>query len=140
MAYRWMIDELHVRLRERGWSDVRPSYGFVLLVVRSKPVTPTALAAELGVTKQAASKLADIMVDAGLLSRVVDDHDTRQRLLALDHRGHALLAEVERIYDELESELAELIGSNALEQTRTRLARIVLATHGEQFPTIRPSP
>ena len=31
IAYRLLIDGLHERLRARGWTDVRPAFGFVLL-------------------------------------------------------------------------------------------------------------
>ena len=34
MAYRQLIDGLHERLPAVGFTDVRPSYGFVLLAVR----------------------------------------------------------------------------------------------------------
>ena len=33
LAHRQLVDGLHERLRERGWTDVRESYGFVLLVL-----------------------------------------------------------------------------------------------------------
>jgi len=138
MAYRWMIDELHARLVDEGWEDIRPAYGFVLLVVRAGPITPGALAAELDVTKQAASKLADAMVADGLLTRVVDDGDARRRRLTLSHRGVALLAAVERIYSALEDEWTAVIGATAVEQTRRRLARVIRAAHGGHLPTIRP--
>ena len=45
MAYRYFIEELHERLRARGWTDLRPAYGFVLLAARRQPTTTTALAA-----------------------------------------------------------------------------------------------
>ena len=138
MGYRWMIDELHARLRAIGWTGIRPAYGFVLLVVRAGPTTPTALAAALDVTKQAASKLADAMVSAGLLTRVVDAGDSRQRHLTLAVRGVELLADVETIYAELEQEWATVIGATALEETRRRLIRALRAVHGGELPTIRP--
>ena len=31
IAYRQLIDGLHDRLQARGWTDVRPAFGFVLL-------------------------------------------------------------------------------------------------------------
>ena len=139
MGYRWMIDELHARLRAMGWTGIRPAYGFVLLVVRGGPTTPTALAAELDVTKQAASKLADAMVSAGLLTRVVDAADSRRRHLTLAARGAELLADVEAIYADLEQEWAAVIGASALDETRRRLTRALRAVHGGELPTIRPT-
>ncbi|MCU1617435.1 MAG: transcriptional regulator, MarR family, partial [Frankiales bacterium] len=37
MAYRLLVDGLHERLAERGWSDVRPAFGFVLLALQGGP-------------------------------------------------------------------------------------------------------
>jgi hypothetical protein len=37
IAYRLLIDSLHERLQARGWTDVRPAYGFVLLAARDQP-------------------------------------------------------------------------------------------------------
>ena len=54
MSFRTMIDELHARLGQRGWSDVRPAYGFVLLALRDGPTSAKDVAALMGTTKQAA--------------------------------------------------------------------------------------
>jgi DNA-binding MarR family transcriptional regulator len=139
MTLRWMVDELHRRLAARGWSGVRPAYGFVLLAVRAGPTTPVELAATLDVSKQAASKVADAMVADGLLTKVVDEHDSRRRRLALSARGEQLLVEVEAVYVELENEWAAIIGETGVAQTRNRLTRVLQAAHGGSLPAIRPS-
>ena len=69
VAYRSLIDRLHFELRNSGWTDVRPSFGFVLLAVRDEPTTATALATLLGTTKQATSKLPDAVDLRGPLPR-----------------------------------------------------------------------
>ena len=139
MGYRWMIDELHVRLRAQGWDGIRPAYGFVLLVAREGPITPTALAAALDVSKQAASKLADAMVADALLARTRDPGDSRLRVLTLAARGEQLLDAVEAIYADLEEEWAAVIGPTALRQTRQRLTTALTAVHGGTLPVIRPT-
>lgn len=139
LAFNWMIDELHERLRANGWDGVRPAFGFHLLALRDAPLTTTELAARLGVSKQAASKVADAMVAQGLVERTQHESDGRQWLLALAPRGHALLDEVEAIYAELEAEWAAVIGDTALGETRLRLATVLDAVHGGTLPPIRPA-
>jgi hypothetical protein len=39
IACRSLIDGLHTRLATRGWSDVRPAFGFVLLAARRAPTS-----------------------------------------------------------------------------------------------------
>ena len=62
MAYRHLVVGLHERLAASGWRDVRPEYGYVLLACRDRPTTSGELAGMLGVSKQAASKLADALL------------------------------------------------------------------------------
>ena len=72
VGYRQLIDGLHDRLRDRGWTDVRPAFGFVLLAARDQPTSVTELAELMGMTKQAASKLVDAMVSSGYIQRGTD--------------------------------------------------------------------
>ena len=138
VAYRSLVEDLHSRLRERGWHDVRPSFGFVLLAARDQPVTATELAALMETTKQAASRLAGDLVEAGYLVPEQGGGDARRRPLRLSQRGRRLLQDVEAIYRELESGWAEVIGDRALERMRRDLTTALEARHGGVLPSVRP--
>ena len=138
MAYRDLVDALHDRLVERGWRDVRPSYGFVLLAARDQPIIITQVADVMGTTKQAASKLAGSIVDAGYLQASAASPDSRERPLRLSRRGIRLLADVEEVYAELEAEWVEVIGATGLSRLRRDLTRAVAAAHGGRLPGVRP--
>src|SRR6187401_2110913 len=112
MAFRLMIDSLHERLRERGWSDVRPAYGFVLLALRDQAITGKDVAALMGTTKQSASQLVDAMESAGFVARVASPRDGRVRDLVLADRGRALLQAVEEVYAEIVGKWALLAGAD----------------------------
>jgi DNA-binding MarR family transcriptional regulator len=140
MSYRLLIDGLHIRLRDAGWTDVRPSYGFVLLATRDKSTTSTELASVLGVSKQAVSKLIDAMEEAGYVRRSPGVTDGRVRSVELADRGHQLLDAVELIYRDLESEWSAVIGDRAVEQTRRNLSKVILAAHDGVFPSVRATP
>ena len=139
MAYRDLIESLHDRLRERGWEGVRPAFGFALRAAREEPITVTELAALLGTTKQAASKQAAAMIDAGYLALGAGSDDGRQRPLRLSSRGSELLADVEDIYRELEAEWATVIGVQSLRRLRRSLHTAIIASHGGKLPAVRPS-
>lgn len=139
MAYRDLIDALHERLADRGWQDVRPAFGFVLLAARDQPITITQVATLMGTTKQAASKLAGSIVDAGYLERSASSGDSRERPLRLSSRGARLLADVEKTYEELEAQWAKTIGASALSRLRRDLTKAVTASHGGHLPAIRPT-
>ena len=138
MAYRQLIDGLHDRLREAGWHDVRPVYGFVLLAARQGPLTASEVGVLMGTTKQAASKLVDAMEQAGYLRRRPSADDARQKVLELNRRGRDLLAAVEGIYAELEAEWAEVVGVAAVERLRRDLTRVLVAGHDGELPPVRP--
>ena len=137
IGYRSLVDDMHDRLAARGWIDVRPSYGFVLLAARS-PVQVVDLAVLLGVTKQAASKLVEGMQQAGLVERAGHPTDGRAKRIVLTTRGRELLADVEAIYVELEAAWAATIGTDHLETLRTDLMRVLRSTHGGALPPVRP--
>ena len=139
MAYRQLVDDLHRRLAARGWSDVRPAFGFLLLALRDGPVSLRELVATLGTSKQAVSKLADAMVAAGLVERAADPRDARAKDLQLTARGRALLADVEEIYGELEGGWTETLGADAVESLRRDLESVVRAAHDGALPPVRPT-
>lgn len=137
IAYRSLIQGLHERLRDRGWHDVRPAYGFVLLAARSAPTTSSELATLLGMTKQAASKLLEGMEETGYVRRGAAAQDARRRPVELTDRGRRLLGEVEEIYVELEAEWAEIIGADRVAALRADLVA-VLTLPGGTLPPVRP--
>jgi DNA-binding MarR family transcriptional regulator len=139
MAYRVLVDDLHDRLRARGWTDVRPAFGFALLAARDAPTTTTELGVLMGTTKQAASKLVATMVDAGYLVQGSGAGDARQRPLTLSARGRRLLATVEAIYAELEHEWSGIVGADAIRRLRRDLTRVVTARHDGELPPVRPT-
>jgi len=138
MAYRQLVVDLHERLVARGWRDVRPHYGYVLLACRDRPTTSGELAELLGVSKQAASKLVDGMVDASLIRRSRSDDDLRAKSVALTARGRRLLTVVEEIYAELEADLVSIVGRPAVAALRSTMVTVLRAAHGGELPPVRP--
>jgi DNA-binding MarR family transcriptional regulator len=138
IAYRQLVDGLHERLAARGWTDVRPAFGFVLLATRDGPATATDLAELMGTTKQAASKLVDTMEAAGYVRRGRGPGDARRRPVELSSRGVDLLAAVEVIYAELEAEWAEALGRARVEGLRGDLVAVLAGPDGV-LPPVRPT-
>jgi DNA-binding MarR family transcriptional regulator len=137
MAYRMLVDDLHERLAARGWTGVRPAFGFVLLALRAGPVGLRDLPGALGTSKQAVSKLVDAMVATGYVERVADPADSRAKQVGLSGRGRALLADVEQIWAELEHGWAEVLGGRRLDDLRADLTAVLRAAHGGTLPSVR---
>ena len=139
MAYRQLIDRLHERLAAEGYTDVRPTFGYVLLAVRDGPTTGADIALLLGVTKQAASKLVDAMEQGGYVRRQTHGDDARAKEIAITARGRRFLVTVESIYRDLEGEWAEVTSKKRVEALRDDLRTIVEVAHGGQLPAVRPA-
>ncbi len=138
MATRYLIGELHGRLAERGWPDIRPSWGFALLAIRDGPMTSGGIAELLGVTKQAASKVVDAITAEGYVRREASSGDARVKQLVLTPRGVQLLTTAEDIYAEIESEWSSHMGRGALESLRSSVHSALLASYGGALPPVRP--
>ncbi len=139
MAYRQLIDRLHERLAAEGYTDVRPTFGYVLLALRDEPTTGADIALLLGVTKQAASKLVDAMEQGGYVRRQTHGDDARAKEIAITARGRRFLVTVESIYRDLEAEWAEVTSKKRVEALRDDLRTIVEAAHDGQLPAVRPT-
>ena len=86
-ANRCLSDRLIAAVRATGARDARPAFGFVIRAVDAEEPTVTRLAELLGVSRQAASKLADEMVQRGYLLRAADPDDRRRTRLRLSAKG-----------------------------------------------------
>lgn len=133
-----LIAQLHERLAGEGWGDLRPAFGFVLARLHEGPATISSLAAFLGVTKQAGSKLVGQMERAGLVEVGLDPADARARLVSITGEGERLRAAAERIYADLEAAWAREVGADAVEAMRHDLGKVLRATNDGELPPIRP--
>ena len=134
-----MVDDLHERLVGRGWRDVRPAFGFVLLATRHRAITGTELAVLMGTSKQATSKLIASMTSAGYIAPTDSTDDGRARPVVITDRGTSLLEVVEDIYTELEAEWAAVVGVAELEVLRAALTTVLMQRHSGQLPAVRPT-
>jgi DNA-binding MarR family transcriptional regulator len=91
-------------------------------------MTLTALADDLGVTKQAAGRVIDDMRAAGLVSQTPDPADGRARILTLSARGLAMVDAAIEIGTAFEERVARDIGPGAARALRDALGHVVERT------------
>jgi DNA-binding MarR family transcriptional regulator len=139
MAFRSLIDALHARLQGTDVADLRPACGFVLLAARDGVPGVGDVAALMGTTKQAASKLIDGMEADGYVQRVPDADDARARRIRLTPRGRSALRTVEAVYAELEAEWARVVGAERLEGLRADLETVLRSQNDGRLPAVRPT-
>lgn len=77
LSFSTSINELHDRLRELGFADIRPVHGFMFKCIAPNGATGIELAEYLGITKQAVSKMVDYLEKSGYVIR--ENHPTDKR-------------------------------------------------------------
>lgn len=136
MAFHAIMEEVHARLAEEGFDDVRPAHGFAFqyLSVRGG-ATAVELGEHLGVTKQAAVQLVDELERRGYVERRPHPTDRRARVVVLAARGWACVGRVVALWTEIENRWAGLVGADRLGVVRESLSAYVVAAGS---PPIRP--
>lgn len=109
-AFRDLVDAMHDELARRGHPDVRPGHGFALQAIAPAPVTGSELAGRLGVTKQAAGRTLDLLVERGYVERTEDPADARRRLVVLTPTGREVLAISAEVLERRRADWAQRVG------------------------------
>src|SRR3954465_10061661 len=124
-ANRCLDDRLVTAVRETGARDVRSAFGFVIRAVAAEEPTGGRLAELLGVSRQAASKVADEMVRRGYLLRAADPADRRRTRLRLSAKGRRVRERAAAESEAIEAELRDTAGERAVAGLRRALLAFV---------------
>jgi DNA-binding MarR family transcriptional regulator len=124
-ANRCVSDRLVAAVADAGGEAMRPSFGFVLRAVAAEQPTVSRLAELLGVSKQAASRLADDMVSLGYLERIDDPGDRRRTRLRLSARGERIRSRALEESREMEAELRRRFGDTQVRHLRELLTDFI---------------
>ncbi len=128
-----LVDGINEGVRARGFTDMRPAHGFAFVRLAPDGATVVELAEHLGVTKQAASQMADELVRKGYVERRPHPTDARARLLTLTGRGWACTRAADEAASEVLLPWADALGPDRLATVRTALS--TLAVPGRIRPT-----
>lgn len=112
-------------IRARGHDHLRISHGYLFQHLIEGEPTVTDLAAALGVTQQAASKLVAELDDLGYVERVVDAGDGRARRVRLTRRGRDAVQAVRDERRALDVAMEEIVGPERLADARDVLATLL---------------
>ncbi len=100
------------------WVTMRALYG-------KDPMPPSRLAAEMGMTRGAITKLADRLIGKSLIVRETSCDDGRAQTLALTPQGTSLLPELAAIADRNDAEFFNHLTADEREALKRLLKRLV---------------
>ena len=119
-----VIEELHERLGEEGFPEVRPGHGRIIRFIEPEGSRLTDVAEQAGLTKQAAGEVVSDLEELGHVERCACPGDGRAKLIQLTDRGQACVEAAERIFDDIESRWAEQVGQRRMATLRATLEEI----------------
>ncbi|GIF13066.1 DNA-binding MarR family transcriptional regulator [Actinoplanes teichomyceticus] len=121
-----LVDGINAGVHARGFTDLRPAHGFAFVRLAPDGATVVELAEHLGVTKQAASQMADELVRKGYVARGPHPADARARLLTLTDKGWACTRAADEAAEEALRPWADAIGPERLATVRAALSRLTV--------------
>lgn len=114
-------------LQRSGYPDVRPAHGFAFVRIARGNATALDVAQHLGITKQAAGKLVDQLVERGYVVRTHDPADRRRRPLQLTQHGRACTEAAEAAAQQVVASWQDRLGADGVAALRTLLQQLDLS-------------
>ena len=108
-------------LEGAGYDDLPANGPFVISATSVAGIPLAAIIDRLGLSKQAAGHLVDLLVLRGYLDRHVDPEDRRRLVVVPTERGTAAALVIRQAADRLESRLVASVGTADLQATRRAL-------------------
>ncbi|PFH88462.1 MarR family transcriptional regulator [Bacillus sp. AFS088145] len=139
LSYSTSIHELHDRLSEMGFADIRPIHGYLFKRLTPNGATGIELAEYLGITKQAVSKMIDYLEKSDYVMRKNHPTDKRGKIIVLTERGWLVVQGKEKILAEIEQGWIETIGTERMQMLKEDLTKLFYeADTGNLLSRIRP--
>ncbi|GGE78709.1 MarR family winged helix-turn-helix transcriptional regulator [Priestia taiwanensis] len=138
-SYSASINELHTKLSELGFGDIRPAHGFIFKCINPNGATGIELAEHLGITKQAVSKMVDYLEKSGYVMRQPHPTDKRGKIIVLTERGQLAIKAKEQIIAEIEKRWTNNIGAERVQLLKEDLKSLIYEINAENVPSkLRP--
>ncbi|MGG1679700.1 MarR family winged helix-turn-helix transcriptional regulator [Neobacillus sp. NRS-1170] len=139
LSFSASISELHDKLSELGFEDIRPVHGYLFNRIIPDGATGIELAEYLGITKQAVSTMVDFLEKSGYVMRETHPTDKRGKIIVLTERGWLVMKAKEEILTEIEGRWIENIGAERLQMLKEDLKKLVDKANDDKISTrIRP--
>jgi DNA-binding MarR family transcriptional regulator len=136
MARQAWVEQMERRLGERGYGDYRRTDAAVARLLLRAPVPVGRLGAPLGVTRQAARKVAEGLRQRGYATLERDERDGRQYKVVLTPDGARYAGAVLAVIGELNRDVGSQVTEDQLAGADAVL-RVVIGTSGRWSRTAR---
>jgi len=125
-AQRQIQDELHRRLGELGYAEIRPAHGCVFGNMQPHGVRLTDIAEHARITKQSVGEIVTNLEELGYVERIPDPADRRAKLVRLTSLGQEVQDAARVTFAQIEAEWGERIGKKKVAALRAALEELSL--------------
>jgi DNA-binding MarR family transcriptional regulator len=124
-SQRWN-ELLYERFVERGWAEVRPAYGSILLpLFEEDDLRMGELASRAGLAKQTMTTMVRLLERDGLISRAPDPRDGRAMRIRLTAKAKRFRSVAEEVLGELDDMVALSLGDRRSQKLATDLEEVI---------------
>jgi DNA-binding MarR family transcriptional regulator len=113
---------IHSALSDAGYDDLPVNGPYAISAAAGAGIPLAQIIGRLGLSKQAAGHLVDLLVLRGYLDRHVDPEDRRRLVVSPTERGTAAAQVIRSAADGVETQLVTRVGPRDLQSTRRTLA------------------
>jgi DNA-binding MarR family transcriptional regulator len=127
IPFQALVTELHERLAERGYPDIRPAHTMIFALVDRDGMRLSELAERAQMTKQLVNYMVTSIEELGYVERVPDPEDGRAKIVRLTERGYQASQAGKEIIQSIEQAWADKLGARDMQELRSLLERLVSA-------------
>jgi DNA-binding MarR family transcriptional regulator len=120
-GFHWLDQGLQRNLRRLGGPELSHAQAMVILTIAEGIDRPSAIAEQLGISRQAVHQSLRGLLEAGIIELVADPLDGRAKVARLSSRGAPLHRQAAQILAALEAELVQRIGEADVDGLRAAL-------------------
>jgi DNA-binding MarR family transcriptional regulator len=119
------VERVYQRLKEAGYTDLRPTHFAVLQQMRPEGLHVTELADLAQMTRQSMGALVGYLEERGYVERIADPSDRRAWLIRLTAQGYAVEEVARAALAELEAEWTSALGEKRFKTLYSTLRDLV---------------
>ncbi len=108
--------QIEPKLHALGYTDFKLSYMQFLGNITEEGVTNNELAKRASVTKQAMSKVVNLLESEGYIYTKKNKTDSRSSIICLSERGKALFGDLQGCMHDLKARMSSVVGEDRWEQ------------------------
>ncbi|MEO0496789.1 MAG: MarR family transcriptional regulator [Pseudomonadota bacterium] len=115
----------HDKMEDRGFAWMKEARGSLIQHIGPNGIAQAALVRKSGMTKQAVQQHVDGLVRDGIVERVADEKDARQKRVQLTAKGHQTAEIANQVKTEIDLEFAQIVGAARYATFKSALAAII---------------